>query len=961
MMYLRCNLKVALFLVAVCVHCSFTDCRSDIHGNREPPEEVIDSTSQERIRGLRDTRNKDFILGGLFPIHNPAPGGQTCGELRKQGGIDRVEAMLYAIDRINSDSWLLPNITLGYDIRDTCYVEQIGLDEAADIIITGSHKEIQSQCNMMGSNTTIRAPTIGIVGAGSSAVTIPIAGLSRLFSVPQVSYSSSSVILNNRERYTYFYRTVPADNMEAKAIIDLLRYFKWTQISVVYSRDGYGQSGFDDLNAHAAEYNICVDLKEGIEEYFEQAQYDELAEKLVNNSKANVVVLYGSRGNAEILLPSVARYQAKSSSQRTLTWIATGAWVQAVESIRKLKEINSYIAAVGLFGTVPLFTNVNDFDHYYLNLTIDNNQRNPWFPEYYAALTNCMLSVNCNNNASISNEQETIFEQEYAIPLTIDATYTFAQALHNYLVENCNETIAWDVESQTCAGQKQPLNGSILLEYIRNISFESPTGNNIVFDNYGNIKARYSIMNFQTMVTDQPNAVKYNLEPIGIWDSVCGNRTNVDALQLNNNEQFHFGIDASGNVITRPSESHCGTCSPGKYKRAVGSCCGLCESCFGQNYSNTSTAIECMDCMSLGDKWGDNPTQGSTKCVDIPTVFLKFTNPWSNILMISLIVGMIGVVAVGIIFAMYWKTPAIISSSPELMVLILLGVFLSFGVAVFYISPPSVPICALQRISIWLSYSLMFGCITVKITRIARIFIIQKSGFTRLRCMKSYHQVIITFLVVLGQLAIVFISLLVQYPLVKRELRLNAEDHNKLPEIVVTCEPDPLVLLLISVVYETGLIVVSLVLGTLSFKYPANFNEAKSICCATFALLIIWIAFFPTYIATQNKQELQNAAIATAVVLNAYVVLVCLFGPRVFIVLFWKERNSKWYSRRKTEDAGWENSNVTAEFHSNYKVSKDEEPKQDSNSSDEQNNQVSQEDATNATGTIMYVCMYAII
>ena len=42
--------------------------------------------------------------------------------------------MLFAIDSVNANETLLPNITLGFDIRDTCFSDQIGLGEAVDVI-----------------------------------------------------------------------------------------------------------------------------------------------------------------------------------------------------------------------------------------------------------------------------------------------------------------------------------------------------------------------------------------------------------------------------------------------------------------------------------------------------------------------------------------------------------------------------------------------------------------------------------------------------------------------------------------------------------------------------------------------------------------------------------------------------------------------------------------------------------
>ncbi len=64
----------------------------------------------------------DIIVGGLFPIHDDATGlsGLHCGTIKEDKGIQRLEAMLYAIDEVNKKEELLPGVKLGVHIRDTC-------------------------------------------------------------------------------------------------------------------------------------------------------------------------------------------------------------------------------------------------------------------------------------------------------------------------------------------------------------------------------------------------------------------------------------------------------------------------------------------------------------------------------------------------------------------------------------------------------------------------------------------------------------------------------------------------------------------------------------------------------------------------------------------------------------------------------------------------------------------------
>ena len=52
----------------------------------------------------------DIIIGGLFPVHNKPKtnaNDKMCGDKVYDRGIQRLEAMLYAIDKINSDNTIL--------------------------------------------------------------------------------------------------------------------------------------------------------------------------------------------------------------------------------------------------------------------------------------------------------------------------------------------------------------------------------------------------------------------------------------------------------------------------------------------------------------------------------------------------------------------------------------------------------------------------------------------------------------------------------------------------------------------------------------------------------------------------------------------------------------------------------------------------------------------------------------
>lgn len=76
-------------------------------------------------------------------------------------------------------------------------------------------------------------------------VSSQIANMLRLFKLPQVSYASTSAALSDKSRYEYFARTVPPDDLQAKAIADIVRHYNWTYVSTVASEGDYGERGID--------------------------------------------------------------------------------------------------------------------------------------------------------------------------------------------------------------------------------------------------------------------------------------------------------------------------------------------------------------------------------------------------------------------------------------------------------------------------------------------------------------------------------------------------------------------------------------------------------------------------------------------------------------------------------------------------------------------------------------------
>lgn len=98
----------------------------------------------------------DLVLGILVPVHErPSPKQaqtRTCGAVREQYGIQRVEAAFRTIDSINADPKILPNITLGIEIRDSCWHSPIALEQSIEFIRDAMAASEQTPPGATGTN-----------------------------------------------------------------------------------------------------------------------------------------------------------------------------------------------------------------------------------------------------------------------------------------------------------------------------------------------------------------------------------------------------------------------------------------------------------------------------------------------------------------------------------------------------------------------------------------------------------------------------------------------------------------------------------------------------------------------------------------------------------------------------------------------------------------------------------------
>ena len=807
--------------------------------------------------------NQTVILGGLFSIRTNE--NNECAHVRTNI-IQIIEAMALTTDRINNNNTFLPGITLAYEIRDTCILPNYALEQSLSLITARELLE-----NGMSAGVS------GVVGTSFSSVSIPVASLLRLFKIPQISYAATAEVLSDKSRFDYFFRTIPPDSLQARAIAAVIIKFNWTYIIAIYSDDDYGKGGIAALqneleSANLSSRTLCPGSVIPVSTSATSKNYVEIVEKINKEWVANssVVILFAQLSNAEGIFEAVLQKQVDDAefAKRNITWIGSDSWGGRVPP--RYNKI-----ARGSLSTIPQVRSSEDFDEYFLSLHPSrNNTRNPWFNEYWEQIFNCSLGGqnsidrdSCNLDNQIQS-RENGYHQTSFLPLVIDAVNAFAHALHNMQKDKCpgSEGLCSKILAETRL-QGRVIKGDLLLRYLQNVSFEGTSADRIEFDNNGDQQGGYNIMNLQVNSNGS-----YSYINVGNW---YHNR--ITPLIIHSDIQWKHSINSSDvpeSICSRP-------CGGGEYPQPVvnqAECCWTCKQCGGPR--QVSDGLECREC-----DLGFRPSEDKTSCVYIQPNFLTWSDPLAIIIMILSLLGIAATTFVIVVFIIYRKEHLIKASSRELSSILLCGIMLCYLLPFVYIAKPSPASCAIRRFGVGFCFSLCFSALLVKTNRIHRIFNQKSITLQAPPLINPQSQLFFTALLVSIQVLIAVVWLVVERP---NTIFLYDDFTTEL-----LCSENPFIGLSVTLAYNLLLLLVTTYFAFRTRKVPQNFNEAKFINLTVYTLCVLWIAFIPTYfITTALRTSFHTGSLVIAIILSATVTLCCLLLPKVYFLFSRKKKGS---------------------------------------------------------------------
>ena len=794
--------------------------------------------------------NEMIVLGGLFSIYeNPGVNPRS---------IHRMEAVALAVEKINNDSTILPGVTLAFEVRATEGNVNTALEE--------SIKYVSSRNLKIGNSTVLGIS--GVVGAGFSSVSTQVARLLRLFYIPQISYASTADVLSDKTTFDYFLRTVSPDSFQAQALADIVEYFNWTYVIAMHTNDVYGMGGIEafideigrrnsTLKCIATPISISLPRDSTAAEEFENALV-QIDQNWINN--ATVIVLFATRNTGIGLLNAVKKKRAidPKFAARNLTWIGSDGWGNNIPA--ELRE-----TVQGSLTVAQLSASNDEFDQHFLSLNPLTHTVNPFFNQYWEEVFNCSLNLErrpgfeqCDLNAQAFTLESTSLQTSTVTP-AMDAVYAFANAIHNLQQDSCGGGQGLCQEILTNRSGGVAINGELLLNYVRNVSFSPGLSTEVVsFNENGDPSgSSYVVSNVQ-----QTSHGNYSFETVGLW-----NGTHETPLEIFNEIQWNQGSEVPTSLCSFP-------CGDGEYPQSIAGqaeCCWVCRPCRGaREFSNGRTCQTCPQ--------GEMPNERRTGCVLIPISFLTWSHAWSIVILLLTCAGIIATITVAVIFIVYRNHRIVKASSRELTAVLLSGIMLCYLLPFFFIAKPTPGICTIRRFGIGFCFAMCYSALLVKTNRIHRIFNRKITSTEAPPLISPISQLFFTALLVSVQVVIAVIWLIVERP----SISFRFSDFST--ELI--CGESTLIEIAISLVYSFLLLIVTTYYAIRTRNVPQNFNEAKFISFTMYTLCVLWLAFIPIYFAAIARLGVifQTGSLVLAIILNASVTLSCLFVPKIYFL-----------------------------------------------------------------------------
>ncbi|XP_070810375.1 vomeronasal type-2 receptor 26-like [Pituophis catenifer annectens] len=826
----------------------------------------------------------DIIIGGITSHIIPLLSEITFTKVPSQEWIyipilitkfiQHILALVFAIDEINDNPDLLPNVTLGFHIHDS-YTDSRTTFRATLDLLSKSHQFLPNyKCGSNGKLT-------GVIGGLSADTSLCMEEILGLYKVPQLSYGSFQPTVNYDSHFSSFYRMVPNEALQLRGIVQLLLHFRWKWVGLVSIDDQSGERFLEVLQPVLSQQGICSAFIKRIPKTHPICSIEEILEGIPNhisvfqNSRANAVVVYGETVTlfwlADLLWwndigMSLLTSEQKFNVSSGKVWISTAQIDFVFNKFQKDFNIQIFHGTLSfsihskkvlafeefLQKVKPSLANGNSFIN------------NFWENAFTCSISNTTTIDDCTGEEMLQNLSTTIFEismtgHSYSI---YNAVYAMAHVLDTMYSSN---------RRFKAVPRSQDIEPWQLHSLLQKISFNNSVGDEVTLNDHGEVMDGFDLINLITF-------------PNGSYTKVKVGRLNPKTLSEKEFVVTDERIQWHGDFRQVPPTSLCNDpCQPGfhKVKKEAEPFC--CYDCFRCEEEKISYLMDMDDCISCPDD--HYVKDGENVCIPKVIHFLSYKEPLGiTLASFTISLSLTASFVLGV-FMKYQHTPIVKANNQSLSYSLLVSLILSFLCAFFFFDRPIQITCLLRQTSFGIIFSVAISCILAKTIMVILAFLAIQPHSKMSKWMGRKLPIFIVLSCSLVQAGILATWLGSSPPFP------DVNMHTLEEEIILECNEGSTKMFYCVLGYMGFLSIVSFFVAFLAKNLPGSFNEAKFITFSMLVFCSVWLSFVPTYMSTKGKYMVVVEVFS--ILASSTGLLSCIFFPKCYVILLRPDLNRR--------------------------------------------------------------------
>ncbi|XP_053330110.1 vomeronasal type-2 receptor 26-like [Spea bombifrons] len=756
--------------------------------------------------------------------------------------------IIFAINEINDNPELLPNISLGFHLYDSFLNEGKTVD-AFLRILTGMDLRLPNyRCTSQGR-------LVAVVGCASSRLSILVANAFGMYGYPQISYGSTDPQLSDKGKFPYFYRTVPNENHLYKAISLILKRFGWTWIGIIYSDDEINESAVQRLTVVITKNGGCIDFSKKFLSFFKYKsdEYIRMSETIAKSS-ATVILFWA---DLEFTFNFYLVLRNLLTSRKV--WIIMTDMEHLLTPTIDTLDLSPFHGSLGFQisrrdvpGLMPFLLNAtleqhpeSDVTYFFKILTYRCNRSRD-----YLYLDTCRHDLQQKKQllgAQISLAGYRVY----------NAVYALAHALHDLLTYRCQKER--DNNNGVAALCPKDVDPWQLHRFLKHIYFTNSAGEDVYFDQNGDVPPTYDLVNWIFNPTKRLTGVSVGIVSLGAAIEVS----------INNSEIVwpHYFTEV-------PPTSVCSETCPFGYRRMTlegrPHCCYSCTPCPRGEITNPTDMDYCWKCPD--DQW---PNKRKDRCVSKPVMYLSYQEfLGASLASTTAILCLASLLTLGA-FVYHQDTSVVKANNRSLSFLLLASLSLTFLSCLVFIGRPGKVTCFLRQTLFGICFTVSVSTLLAKTIIVVLAFHATKPGSKLRRCMgRRFPRLLVAFCSSLQTLiCTTWLGTSPPFPF---------NDFQTQPgEIIIECREGLGLYVILS--FIGFLAMASSIIAFLARKLPDAYNEAKLITFSMLVFFSVWVSFIPTYLSTTGKYMV--AVEIFAIIGSSSGILVWIFFPKCYIIL----------------------------------------------------------------------------